>query len=77
MDLQLPGMDGFAATQQIRDKASMNCDTPVFALTANIGAESLAQVEAASMAGLIAKPIDTTDLLTQVANVLELPDSVN
>jgi len=26
---------------------------------------------------LIAKPIDTTDLLTQVANVLELPDSVN
>jgi CheY-like chemotaxis protein len=55
----------------------MNCDTPVFALTANIGAESLAQIEAASMAGLIAKPIDTTDLLTQVANVLELPDSVN
>ncbi|MGB0793297.1 MAG: ATP-binding protein [Opitutales bacterium] len=77
MDLQLPGMDGFAATRQIRDKASMNCDTPVFALTANIGAESLAQIEAASMAGLIAKPIDTTDLLTQVANVLELPDSVN
>ncbi len=39
MDLHMPEMNGFDATEHIRTKKSMNTKTPIFALTADITAE--------------------------------------
>jgi len=67
MDLQMPGMDGIAATAAIRALAQANRSTPILALSANA---LPAQVEACLMAGMddhIAKPIDPRTLLTKIA----------
>jgi CheY-like chemotaxis protein len=40
MDIHMPGMNGFDATEQIRHNTNPNTATPVFALTADITAES-------------------------------------
>jgi CheY-like chemotaxis protein len=66
MDLQMPGMDGMAATKAIRANCDVNCTTPILAISANVLAS---QVEAARQAGMndhIAKPINPTELLTKI-----------
>jgi CheY-like chemotaxis protein len=68
MDLQMPGMDGIAATAAIRTLAHANRTTPILALSANA---LPAQVEACLMAGMddhIAKPIDPRTLLTKISD---------
>jgi len=68
MDLQMPGMDGIAATAAIRALAHPNRATPILALSANA---LPAQVEACLMAGMddhIAKPIDPRALLTKISD---------
>lgn len=57
MDLQMPGMDGFATARAIRDHSRENRTTPIIALSANVLAE---HVEAAADAGMndhVGKPI--------------------
>ncbi|MGZ3404061.1 MAG: ATP-binding protein [Phenylobacterium sp.] len=67
MDLQMPGMDGFTAARAIRASASPNRDTPIVALSANVLPEHTAAGAAAGMNGHIGKPINVTELLTEVA----------
>ncbi|HZZ87514.1 MAG TPA: PAS domain S-box protein [Caulobacteraceae bacterium] len=67
MDLQMPGMDGLAATRAIRAGASANRTTPIVALSANILPTHLDACRAAGMNDHIGKPIDTRELLTKVA----------
>jgi PAS domain S-box-containing protein len=67
MDLQMPGMDGLAATRAIRASAEPNRATPILALSANVLAEHLAACRAAGMNDHIAKPIDLTDLVMKVS----------
>jgi len=67
MDLQMPGMDGLAATRAIRAGASPNRATPIVALSANILPTHLEACSAAGMNDHIGKPIDTRELLTKVA----------
>ena len=67
MDLQMPGMDGFAAASAIRGLASPNQRTPIVALTANVLPE---HVRAGALAGMndhIGKPIVPAELLGAVA----------
>ena len=59
MDLQMPGMDGFAATRAIR--ASGN-HTPIIALTAAAMDKDRQAAEEAGMDDHIAKPIDPMEL---------------
>ncbi len=59
MDIQLPGMNGYEATQQIR---KMNVDTPVIAQTANVFAEDQARAKKAGCNAFIGKPIKDTEL---------------
>ena len=68
MDLQMPGMDGFAATRAIRDNSEINRQTPIVALSANVLANHLEACQAAGMDDHIAKPIDAGDLLGKVAH---------
>ena len=66
MDLQMPGMDGMAATRAIRANSEVNRATPILAISANVLSS---QVEAARKAGMddhIAKPINPTELLTKI-----------
>ena len=63
MDVQMPGMDGYAAARAIRaldrpDAAAI----PLYAMTANAFTEDVSAALSAGMNGHIAKPIDT-DLL--------------
>ena len=67
MDLQMPGMDGLAATKAIRANSDVNRVTPILALSANVLPEHVAACRAAGMDGHIAKPISADELLGQVA----------
>jgi PAS domain S-box-containing protein len=67
MDLQMPEMDGLAATAAIRGRPGPNSGTPIVALSANV---LPAQVEACLAGGMndhVAKPIDAAELLSKVA----------
>lgn len=59
MDIQLPGMNGYKATQKIRE---MNINTPVIAQTANVFSEDQALAKKAGCNAFIGKPIQDTDL---------------
>ena len=67
MDLQMPGMDGIAATRAIRATSLVNRTTPIVALSANILPAHVEACRAAGMDDHIGKPIDTRELLTKVA----------
>jgi len=61
MDCQMPVMDGFEATRQIRRQAAY-AELPVLAMTANAMAGDKEKCLAAGMNDHIAKPIDVTQL---------------
>lgn len=57
MDVQMPVMDGLAATREIRRLPG--CETlPILALTANTYEEDIAACLAAGMNAHVAKPVD-------------------
>ncbi|HWA61675.1 MAG TPA: ATP-binding protein [Caulobacteraceae bacterium] len=64
MDLQMPGMDGFAAARAIRELASPNRFTPILALSANVLPEHVLASAAAGMNGHLGKPVVIADLAT-------------
>ena len=57
MDLQMPGMDGFAAARAIRRSSGINATTPIVALSANVLAEHVQASAEAGMNDHMAKPI--------------------
>jgi PAS domain S-box-containing protein len=67
MDLQMPGMDGLAATRAIRQNCKPNRSTPIVALSANVLAEHQEACIAAGMDDHIAKPIVPAQLLAKVS----------
>jgi signal transduction histidine kinase/CheY-like chemotaxis protein len=62
MDVEMPGMDGLAATRVIRESAT-SPRVPIIALTARAMQQDEADCRAAGMDGYLAKPIDINDLL--------------
>ena len=66
MDMQMPGMDGLAATRAIRQTAELNRATPILALSANVLSEQVAQCHAAGMNDHIAKPIKLEELVAKI-----------
>jgi two-component system sensor histidine kinase/response regulator len=64
MDLQMPVMDGFAATQQIRTLEALHQRrrTPIVALTANAMTAHLEQCRGADMDDFLAKPLEIARL---------------
>ncbi|MFZ4543176.1 MAG: two-component regulator propeller domain-containing protein [Saprospiraceae bacterium] len=66
MDVKMPVMGGFEATQLIRKMPEPKCNTPIIALTANAVAEQLDECKQIGMDDAISKPIDSNQLLLKI-----------
>jgi len=66
MDCQMPEMDGFAATQAIRNLPPPWRDVPIIALTANALADDREHATRAGMNDYVAKPVRPQTLLETV-----------
>jgi len=69
MDLQMPVMNGFEATDYIRNK--MNLSIPIIALTADVTTVDLAKCKAVGMNDYIAKPVDERILYTKIVGLVK------
>ena len=70
MDVQMPEMDGFEATQAIREsEADKNTHLPIIALTAHAMSGDRERCLAAGMDDYLSKPVRATDLLNLLKHV--------
>jgi PAS domain S-box-containing protein len=74
MDLQMPEMNGFEATEYIRNK--MNSTIPIIALTADVTTVDLAKCRAVGMNDYIAKPVDERLLYSKIVSFLKKPSTI-
>ena len=72
MDIQMPGMDGLAATRCIRNHPRPDGATiPIYAMSANAFAEDVMYAKEAGMNGHLAKPLDLPKILSTISACLE------
>lgn len=69
MDLQMPEINGFEATEYIRKK--MHLTTPIIALTADVTTVDLAKCKAVGMNDYIAKPLDERLLYSKMVSLVK------
>ena len=75
MDCQMPTMDGFTATQHIRNLQEPVRDIPIIALTANAMQGDREKCLAAGMDDYVTKPFKAKELATVVTRWLEKPEN--
>lgn len=75
MDLQMPEMDGYQATQFIRTK--LNNNTPIIALTAHSLIGEKEKCIAVGMNDYITKPFSPKDLFNKIASFINIPVAEN
>ncbi len=68
MDLQMPEMNGFEATDYIRNV--LNSKIPIIALTADVTTVDLAKCKAVGMNDYIAKPVDERILYSKIVSLI-------
>ena len=69
MDLQMPEMNGFEATEYIRN--TMQSKIPIIALTADVTTVDLAKCKAVGMDDYIAKPVDERLLYSKLISLVK------
>jgi CheY-like chemotaxis protein len=72
MDIMMPELDGFAATRELRRHPDF-ADTPIIAVTAMEGAQSLALQAGAN--DFVRKPVDIRGLVAKINTMLEPPQA--
>ncbi len=72
MDIQMPFMDGFAATSRIREAFTAD-QVPVIAMTAHATVEERERCFAAGMDAHVAKPIDPDTLFATLRKFVKAP----
>jgi len=70
MDVQMPNLNGYQATERIRELPGTNKDIPIIAMTANAFEEDKQIAFAVGMNGHIAKPIDMNNLIEVLRDFL-------
>lgn len=72
MDIQMPNMDGYKATETIRQLPDpKKAAIPIIAMTANAFEEDRKMALAKGMNGYIAKPIDPAEMLAAIQDAIE------
>jgi CheY-like chemotaxis protein len=69
LDVRMPGLDGLAATRQLRTMAAYRT-TPILALTANVFPDDRARCLEAGINDVVAKPYEPQQLFTAVLKAL-------
>jgi len=72
MDLHMPEMNGFEATEYIRKK--LNSQIPIIALTADVTTADLQKCKALGMNDYISKPLDEKLLYSKIISLLKKPE---
>ncbi|GAA3997811.1 hypothetical protein GCM10022408_05710 [Hymenobacter fastidiosus] len=72
MDLQMPEMNGFEATEYIRTQ--LNLKVPIIALTADVTTVDVEKCKAVGMNDYISKPIDDKLLYSKIIKHLKIAD---
>jgi CheY-like chemotaxis protein/anti-sigma regulatory factor (Ser/Thr protein kinase) len=70
MDVNMPRMSGVEATRVIRTRAGPNRATPIIALTGEVSDEVIGTCSAAGMNAFARKPVEPTELLQAITDVL-------
>ncbi|MEZ0498189.1 PAS domain-containing protein [Sphingomonas sp. IW22] len=73
MDMQMPEMDGLAATRAIREGDGPNADAPIIALTADAAPERRGLYENAGLTALMTKPVDSAALSEKLRTIAGAP----
>jgi len=77
MDIQMPQIDGLEVTAEIRkQEGRTGAHVPIVALTAHAMKRDRARCLEAGMDGYMAKPINATELLATIANLVAKPVAV-
>ena len=69
MDVQMPNMDGYTATQRIRDLDDSRAEIPIIAMTANAYDEDRRKALEAGMDGFLAKPLDVDEMMRLLGKI--------
>lgn len=69
MDVQMPNMDGYTATQRIRDLDASRAEIPIIAMTANAYDEDRRKAQEAGMDGFLAKPLDVDEMMRLLGKI--------
>ena len=71
MDVQMPNMDGYTATQRIRDLDDSRAEIPIIAMTANAYDEDRRKAQEAGMDDFLAKPLDVDEMMRLLAQIIK------
>lgn len=72
MDIQMPNMDGYQTTKEIRKLKGQRATVPIIAMTANAFEEDRKKAFDSGMDGYIAKPMTIDALFTTLEEILHL-----
>lgn len=75
MDVQMPVMDGIAATRAIRAWSGAGASVPIYALTADQSAERREAIAEAGMNGMLTKPVDLRLLRSVLEQIAPCADA--
>jgi PAS domain S-box-containing protein len=71
LDLLMPQLDGFGVLERLRPQLAAEVYLPVLVLTVDLTTESRRRALAAGAKDFLAKPLDATEVLLRVKNLLE------
>ena len=76
MDMQMPELDGLAATAEIRRNPEWHA-LPIIAMTANVAGEQVERCLSAGMQDHVAKPISVKELYAKISRHVALPHNIS
>lgn len=71
MDVQMPNMDGYTATEKIRSLNDHRAEIPIIAMTANAYDEDRRKTQEAGMDGFLAKPLDVEEMMCLIGKTIK------